>query len=316
MSAEGSQSARPAAGPGSRPSSRPHAVAVVVPPASVPLSFLAAAAVGLAGCGLALAWASRLGAVDPTADAVVAAAHLGVLATLSMGVLGALHHMIPVVTHRPLRSALLARATFLAWLAASWTLPLGVATGTEEVVQAGGALAAVAVTLVLANLWPPLSVRGKGTPVTGLRLAVLGLVVTACYGVVYVADRRAGWFGLTGHAVLAHAAVGLFGWLGLTYVTLAATLWPMFFLANVPARNRLGIIAVWGVGAGWRCCRRACCFRPAGWAGPAPSCLAADWPRTWRCWRRTRAAAGAVRACSRRSRSPRPAGCWPEPGWQ
>jgi hypothetical protein len=243
----GSWPGRPAARPASP---RPHAVAAVVPAASVPLSFLAAAAAGLAGCGLVLAWAARPGAADPTADPVVAAAHLGVLATLSMGVLGALHHLTPVITHRPLRSACLARATFLAWLAASWMLPLGVAARQEDIVEAGGALAAIAVSLVAANLWPPLSVRGKGTSVAGLRLAVAGLVVTACYGVAYVADRRAGWFGLTGHVVLAHAVVGLFGWLGLAYLTLAGTLWPMFFLANVPARGRLGAMAVWGAAAG------------------------------------------------------------------
>jgi 3-phenylpropionate/trans-cinnamate dioxygenase ferredoxin component len=243
----GSGPGRAAAGAASP---RPHAVAAVVPAASVPLSFLAAAAAGLAGCGLVLAWAAGPGAADPTADPVVAAAHLGVLAALSMGVLGALHHLTPIVTHRPLRSARLAHATLLAWLAASWMLPLGVAAGQEEVVEAGGGLAAIAVSLVAVNLWPPLSVRGKGTPVGGLRLAVAGLVVTACYGVAYVADRRAGWFGLTGHVVLAHAVVGLFGWLGLAYLTLAGTLWPMFFLANVPARGRLGAMAVWGTAAG------------------------------------------------------------------
>ena len=34
--------------------------------------------------------------------------------------------------------------TFLAWLTASWVLPLGAAAGHEDVVEAGGALAAVA----------------------------------------------------------------------------------------------------------------------------------------------------------------------------
>ncbi|MGH3192957.1 MAG: hypothetical protein ACRDOL_38025, partial [Streptosporangiaceae bacterium] len=225
-------------------------MAAVVPPASVPLSFLAAAPAGLCGCGAVLAWASRPGVADPTADPVVAAVHLGVLATLSMGVLGALHQFTPVVTHRPLRSACLARVTFLAWLAASWLLPFGVAAGQEDVVEAGGGLAAVAVALLAVNLWAPLSARGKGTVLAGLRLAVAGLVVTVCYGAVYVADRRGGWFGLSGHVVLAHAVVGLFGWLGLAYVSLAGTLWPMFFLANVPGRNRLARLAVLGIAAG------------------------------------------------------------------
>jgi hypothetical protein len=240
----------PSARPARRSAVRPHAVAAVVPPASVPLSFLAAAPAGLVGCGLVLAWASRPGVTDPTSDPVVAAVHLGVLATLSMGVLGALHQFTPVVTHRPLRSVGLARATFLVWLAVSWLLPLGVAAGQEEVVEAGGGLAAVAVGLLVVNLWAPLSARGKGTVVAGLRLAVAGLVVTACYGVVYVADRRGNWFALPGHVVLAHAVVGLFGWLGLAYVSLAGTLWPMFFLANVPSRSPLAKLAVTGVAAG------------------------------------------------------------------
>jgi hypothetical protein len=250
MSTDGTDHAAPAAKPAPEPTARPHAVAAVVPPASVPLSFLAATPAGLAGCGAALVWASGPGAADPAADPVVAAAHLGVLATLSMGVLGALHQFTPLVTHRPLRSVLLARATFLAWLAASWLLPLGVATGREDLAEASGGFAAVTVGLLVANLWAPLSVRGKGTAVTGLRLAVAGLVVTACYGVVYVADRRGNWFGLAGHVVLAHAVAGLFAWLGLAYVSLAGTLWPMFFLANVPGRNRLSKLAVWGITAG------------------------------------------------------------------
>lgn len=229
---------------------RATAAGSLTPPPSVPISFLAAAAVGLVACGPALAWARVAAAANPAADPVVAAVHLGVLATLSMAVIGALHQFAPIITHRPLRSVMVARITFAAWLAASWLLPLGIAAEQEDLVVAGGALAAVAVTLLVANLWTALSVRGKGTAVTGLRLAVAGLVVTACYGVTYVADRSGAWFGLTGHVVLAHAVVGLFGWLGLSYVTLAEKLWPMFLLANVPGRRRPGRIAVWAVAAG------------------------------------------------------------------
>jgi hypothetical protein len=64
---------------------RPPGVPAVVPRPGVPLSFLAAAALGLVACGVALIWARGAAMSDPTADPVVAAAHLGVLATLSMG---------------------------------------------------------------------------------------------------------------------------------------------------------------------------------------------------------------------------------------
>ena len=44
--------------------------------------------------------------------------------------------------------------------------------------------------------------------------------------------------------------IGLFGWLGLTYIAVAEKLWPMFFLAHVPGRHLAGRIAVWAVPTG------------------------------------------------------------------
>lgn len=251
--------------------SRPAGVPGAVPPPPVPLSFLAAASIGLVGCGAAWMWAAGTAAADPTSDHVVAAAHLGMLATLSMGVLGALHQFTPVVTGRPLRSVHLAYATFACWLAAAWLLPLGFATQHEAVVEAGGALAAVAVALVVTNLSAPLAARGKGVPVTGLRFALAGFVATACFGVVYVADRRGSWFDLSGHVVLAHATIGLFAWLGLSYVAVAEKLWPMFFLAHVPGRRRSGRAAVWAVPAGVALLSPGLLFglSPLAWAGAA-----------------------------------------------
>jgi hypothetical protein len=229
---------------------RPAGLPRGIPPPSVPLSFLAAASLGLVACGAALVWSRAYGIVDPTDDHVVAAVHFAMLATLSMGVLGALHQFTPVITQMPLRSERLSRATFWSWLAGAWLLPFGFATQQEFVVEAGGAFAALAVTLLVVNVFTTLSVRGKGAPVTGLRFAIGGLVLTACYGVVYVIDRRGNWFDLNGHVVLAHASVGLFAWLGLTYVSVSEKLWPMFLLAHVPGRRRSAWLAVWAVPSG------------------------------------------------------------------
>ena len=216
----------------------------------MPLSFLAAASLGLVGCGVTLIWFRSYGTVNPTDDQVVAAAHLAMLATLSMGVLGAIHQFTPVITQRSFRSLALSRETFLSWLAGAWLLPLGFATRQESVVEAGGFFAGLAVTLLIVNIFPALSARGKGPPVTGLRFAVGGFVVTACYGVVYVIDRRGHWFDLNAHVVLAHAVVGLFAWLGLTYVSVAEKLWPMFLLAHVPGQRRSSWLAVWAIPCG------------------------------------------------------------------
>jgi hypothetical protein len=226
---------------------RPPGVPQGVPPPSIPLRFLGAAAVGLVACGAALIAARGHAVADPTDDRVVGAAHLAMLATLSMGILGALHQFTPVITRKPLRSLRLSRATFLSWLVGSWLLPIGFMTRRELVVEVGGAFAGLAVVVLVANMSSPLRESGKGAPVAGLRMATTGFVATACYGVVYVADRQAQWFDLSGHVVLAHAVVGLLAWLGLTYLSVSEKLWPMFMLAHVPGRRRAPWLAVYGV---------------------------------------------------------------------
>lgn len=223
---------------------------MAVPPPAVPLSFLAVASLGLIACGGAWIWARGAAAGDPTSDPVVAAVHFGVLATLSMGVLGATHQFTPVITGKPLRSVGLARATFLSWLGASWLLPLGVATEQLAVTATSGALAGVAVVLLAVNLSSPLAVRGKGTPVTALRMGVAGALLTGFLGIAFVGDRQGNWFDLAGHVDLAMGVLGLFGWLGITYIGVAEKLWPMFMLAHVPGRHLSGRLAVWGVATG------------------------------------------------------------------
>ena len=248
---------------------RPPGLPAVVPPPPVPLAFLGAAAAGLVACGVALALARGAAVTDPTADPVVAAAHFGMLATLSMGVAGALHQFTPVVTQRPLRSVALAWATFASWLGAAWLLPSGIAARQESVVEAGGGLAVIAIALLVVNLSAPLAARRKGHPVTGLRFALAGFAVTACFGVTYVADRRGNWFDLSGRIVLAHAIIGLFAWLGLTYVAVSEKLWPMFFLAHVPGRHLAGRLAVWLIPAGVLLLSPGLLagFAPLAWAG-------------------------------------------------
>ncbi len=205
---------------------------------------------GLAACGGALIWARSAAATEPTADPVVAAVHLGVLATLSMGILGALHEFVPLLTHRPLLSRRLAWATLSCWVPAAWLLPLGVATGSAPAVEAGGALATLTVALAGVDLLSPLRLRGGGATLVGLRIALAGFAATVAYGAVYVADRRGGWFELSGQVVLAHAVVGLFAWLGLTYIAVAERLWPMFLVTRAPSGRRAPRLAIGGVAAG------------------------------------------------------------------
>lgn len=220
-----------------------------VPPASVPLGFLAAAGVGLTLFGFAVWFAADRIVSSPTHPGAVSAVHVGMLAFLTTAVLGAVHQFAPVVARRPLRSVAAARVTLVGMVLTAWLLPSGFAHGPEALVAAGAAVGAVTVGLAAWNLSAPLSVRDGGVPVVGLRCSVAFLVLTVAFGVVYAVDRQTGWFPLLPNRVLAHAHLGLLGWLGLTYVAVAEKLWPMFLLAHRP-RARSGAWAVGCVAAG------------------------------------------------------------------
>ena len=220
-----------------------------VPPASVPLGFLAAAGVGLTAFGLAVWFAADRIVEAPTHPGVLSAVHVGVLAFLTTAVLGAVHQFAPVVGRRPLRSIPAARATLVGMVATAWLLPSGFAHGPESLVATGGVVGALTVTLAAWNLSGPLAAGNGGVPLAGLRFSVGFLVATVAFGVVYAFDRQAGWFPLLPHRVLAHAHLGLLGWLGLTYVSVAEKLWPMFLLAHRP-RAREGPWAVGLLAAG------------------------------------------------------------------
>ncbi len=220
-----------------------------VPPAWLPLSFLAAAGVGLVGFGIALAANSDVVVHSPTDSTSVATVHLAMLAFLSMAVLGAAHQFGPVVAARSLRSPRAGLVTMVLFAVGAWVLPLAFAARRPGLLEVGGVTAFVAICIATWNLSGPLSARGKGTPVVGLRLAVLFLLLTASFGVTYAFDRHHGWFLLLPRRVLAHAHLGLLGWLGLAYVAVAEKLWPMFLLAHRPAA-RAGAWAVRFLAAG------------------------------------------------------------------
>lgn len=234
---------RPAAAPG-----LPGAPGTVPPP-SVPLGFLAASAVGLTGAGMALALAADRVATSPMHPGAVAAVHLTVLAFLTTAVLGAIHQFAPVVGRRPLRSVFAARVTLGGMVATAWLLPTGFAHGPEVLVATGGVVGSVTVSLAIWNLSGPLAARDGGVPVRGLRWSLGFLALTVSFGVVYAFNRQTGWFPLYPHRVLAHAHLGLLGWLGITYVSVAEKLWPMFLLSHRP-RARSGSWAVSALAVG------------------------------------------------------------------
>lgn len=220
-----------------------------VPPASVPLTFFGAAAVGIVGFGVASMLAADDAIASPIYPGTLAAVHVGMLAFLTVAVLGALHQFAPVIGQRPLRSVVVARVSCVGIVATAWLLPTGFAHGPEELVPAAGLLGAASVALIGWNLSGPLGRGAAGLPVWGLRASVTFLIATVAFGVVYAFNRQTAWFPLLPQRVLAHAHLGLIGWLGLTYVSVAEKLWPMFLLSHRPS-DRSGRVAVGSVAGG------------------------------------------------------------------
>ncbi len=208
---------------------------LAVPPAWLPLAWLAASAVGLIGFGITLAASANTIVHTPQAPRAVATVHVGMLAFLSTAVLGAAHQFGPVVAGRRLRSTTAGLLTLLFWAPASWLLPYAFATFRPGLLEIAGVTAFSAVCLAAWNLSGPLLRRGRGTPVVGLRMAVIFLVITAGFGATYAFDLHHGYFELLPRRVLAHAHLGLIGWIGLAYVAVAEKLWPMFLLAHRPS---------------------------------------------------------------------------------
>jgi len=239
-----------------------------VPPASVPLSFLGAAAVGLVGFGAASMLAADEIVRSPIYPGTLAAVHVGMLAFLTVAVLGALHQFAPVIGQRPLRSVAVARVSCVGMVAAAWLLPTGFAHGPEDLVPTAGLIGAGSVALIGWNLSGPLGRGATGLPVWGLRCSVTFLVATVAFGVVYAFNRQTAWFPLLPQRVLAHAHLGLVGWLGLTYVSVAEKLWPMFLLSHRPS-DASGRIAVGSITGGVIVLVPGLLFGPPGvaWVG-------------------------------------------------
>ena len=241
--------ARPAHTAPMRPPVGPGAGVMSIPPASIPLAFLATAGLGLIAFGIAAAAVADDATVWAMHPHVTATAHLAMLGFLTMAVAGALHQFGPVVGQRRLRSNAVARASHIGLVITVTLLPIGFARGPENLVPIGGVIGAITVSLIAWNLSGPLGRQASGVPVWGLRLSVVLLLATVGFGVTYAFNRQTGWFPLYPHRLLAHVHLGLFGWLGLTYAAVAEKLWPMFLLAHRP-KSRAGAWAVGLMAAG------------------------------------------------------------------
>ena len=194
---------------------------VSVATSRLPRAFAVASAVGLTAFGFTTWFSADHAVLAPNLPGVVSAVHVAMLGFLTTGMVGLLYRMLPAAAGRAPRSPVAGWATFVLLVAGAWLLPSGFAHGAEAWVLVGGGLVAAGVALLVWNVWPLLGNWRDDRFVAGSASALGYLVLTVAFGLVYAADRQTGWFSLLPHRVLAHAHLGLLGWLGIAAMAMS-----------------------------------------------------------------------------------------------
>ncbi|MCL4449076.1 MAG: hypothetical protein M1483_04410 [Actinobacteria bacterium] len=202
------------------------------PPPLLPLAFLAASLLGLAGFGIAVIVNSNWLVYSDTSYPAIGTVHLMMLAFLSTAALGALHQFTPVITAKKLRSARAGWMTLVVFVSGAWMLPVGFFTNSTVVIGLAGVFLFSGICMALWNLSGPLRSGTKSISGMGIKLSLSFLTITALFGTTYALNENRAWFSLPPHLVLAHALFGLIGFLGISYMAVAEKLWPMFLLSH------------------------------------------------------------------------------------
>jgi hypothetical protein len=229
----------------------PRSRSIRTPSASLPLSYLGAAAVAFIVAAFGVVWLAPELSGHYYHPRIVALAHAITLGWITLTVMGASYQLIPIVLQRPIWSERLGRWQF-------WILLLGITgmvghfyLGTWPGLLSGAALLALGAFAHLLNVG--LSLYGFRQWDFTARLIVLGytgLALTVMLGLALGADHI--WTFLPGqffHRLQAHFHLALLGWVTPMVFGVAARVYPMFLLApeatGWPARLQL-----WGLALG------------------------------------------------------------------
>lgn len=228
------------------------------PPLAVPLSFFLVAPAGLvAGGALALARASG-GFASALAPGVVALVHLVTVGLLLPVMLGALYQMLPVVAGAVIPRPRVAHLVHALLVVGGAALVYGQASGEPRAFALAWPLVGLAVTVFLAPAaWALARTEVRTPTAAGLGLGLAALAAVALAGVRLAAVRGgladALGLGIPAHPPwpdlrVAHALVGLLGWVGGLIAAVSWQVLPMFFFAPAPGtRVTRAVLASLGV---------------------------------------------------------------------
>jgi hypothetical protein len=201
---------------------------------------------------------------------VLAATHLITVGFMLQTMLGALIQILPVVAGanlpRPLTVAVI---TNLGLSSGALLLAAGFHFGKPVLLTAAALLLGATVLSFLAvTLRALIGVPSTSPTVRGLKLALSGLAVLVCLGMVLALTLANGWAVPLVALTDLHAAWGLAGWAGVLLAAMAYVVVPMFQLtAGYPARPSwlypplmFGLLLLWSIAvlADWPALLRLC----------------------------------------------------------
>lgn len=180
---------------------------------------------------------------------VFALTHLGVLGWITMTIFGALYQLFPVALGGTVAAPRLGRWNF-------WVLLAGVAgfvpsfyAGWTPGVAIFGSLTVGGVlhfAFQLLRSYP--SVREWHTMGYYLLAALVWLLLTIGFGLVYALNWQFRWFDVSDSLLAAHVHLGLAGWLGLTLMGVSYKLTELFSLAHGHGRAlALANLGLWNL---------------------------------------------------------------------
>lgn len=185
------------------------------------------------------------------APRVAAVVHLFTIGFISISIFGALYQFLPVAVGTPIRSQRLAHVAFVLLAIGLPVFVVSLAQSISILVPVGGALLALAFTLVAGNVIATLTASAdRSVTWWALSSASLFLVVTMGFGLFLAFDVATGVAGaLRFDLLLVHVHVALAGWVLMVMVGVGHRLLPMFMLSH-GASERPAAVAVASVSSG------------------------------------------------------------------
>jgi hypothetical protein len=180
---------------------------------------------------------------------VFALTHVAVLGWITLTMIGALYQLFPVALAGSIRSPRLGLWNF-------WVLAAGIAGFVPSFyfdwtagVALFGSLTVGGVLHFAAQLLRSYrSVRDWHPMGAYVLAALLWLVATICFGLVYALNWHFAWFDVSDRMLAAHVHLGLAGWLGLTLMGVSYKLTELFALAHGHGRGlTYANLALWNL---------------------------------------------------------------------